>query len=99
LKEIPDFMALQNQYEKQNVQFIGIAIDDLTAVLRYKNLIGINYPILIAGEWDGYELSSRMGNSANTVPYTVVVNSESRIIFRYSGAVKKTDLISVIGAK
>ena len=99
LKEIPDFMALQNQYAKQNVQFIGIAIDDLSAVLHYKNLIGINYPILIASEWDGYELSSRLGNSANTVPYTVVVNSDSKIIFRYSGAVKKTDLISVIRAK
>lgn len=99
LKEIPDFMALQNQYAKQNVQFIGIAIDDLSSVLRYKNSIGINYPILIASEWDGYELSSRMGNSSNTVPYTVVVNSDRKIIFRYSGAVKKTDLISVIGAK
>ncbi len=99
LKEIPDFIALQNQYAKQNVQFIGIAIDDLSSVLRYKNSVGINYPILIASEWDGYELSSRMGNSSNTVPYTVVVNSDRKIIFRYSGAVKKTDLIAVIGAK
>ncbi|MDQ5939434.1 MAG: hypothetical protein QG557_381 [Pseudomonadota bacterium] len=96
LKEIPDFMALQTQYAKQNVQFIGIAIDDVASVLRYKNTIGINYPILIASEWEGYDVSARMGNSANTVPYTVVVNTDGNIIYRYAGAVKKSDLMAAI---
>ena len=51
LKEIPEFIQLQTKYEKKNVQFIGIAIDELPAVIRYKNTIPINYPILISGEW------------------------------------------------
>jgi peroxiredoxin len=99
LKEIPDFMALQKQYAKQNIQFIGVAIDDAAAVLRYKNAIGINYPLLVANEWDGYDLSARMGNAANTVPYTVVANPNGKIIYRYAGAVKKSDLIAVIAPK
>lgn len=99
LKEIPDFIALQSQYAKYNVQFIGIAIDDVATVRRYKSTVGINYPILIANEWEGYDLSQRLGNSANTVPYTVVVSADRKIIYRHAGAVKKTELMSIIAPK
>ena len=99
LKEIPEFMQLQTQYVKQNVQFIGIAIDDLAAVSSYKNTAKINYPVLISSEWEGFNLAQQLGNSANTVPYTVVVNSAGKIIYRYAGAVKKDDLLAIIGQK
>lgn len=95
LKEIPEFMQLQTQFEKKNVQFIGISIDELSAVARYKNTIGINYPVLIASEWDGFNLAQQLGNSANTVPYTVVVNSAGKIVYRHAGAVKKEDLLTM----
>lgn len=95
LKEIPEFIQLQKQYEKKNVQFIGIAIDELPAVMRYKNTVAINYPILISGEWEGFDLAQQLGNSSNTVPYTVVVNSVGNIIYRHAGAVKKDDLVTV----
>ncbi len=96
LKEIPEFMQLQMQFGKQNVQFIGIAIDELLAVTRYKNTVSINYPVLISSEWDGFNLAQQLGNSANTVPYTVVANSAGQIIYRHAGTVKKEDLIAVI---
>ncbi|MDD5227531.1 MAG: TlpA disulfide reductase family protein [Methylococcales bacterium] len=97
LKEIPEFVQLQTQYTKQNVQFIGIAIDELPAVTRYKNTLAMNYPVLISNEWDGFNLAQQLGNSANTVPYTVVVNATGQIIYRHAGAVKKEDLIAVLG--
>lgn len=96
LKEIPEFVQLQTQFAKQNVQFIGIAIDELPAVTRYKNTVNMNYPVLIANEWDGFNLAQQLGNSANTVPFTVVVNPEGKIIYRHAGAVKKEDLIAVM---
>lgn len=96
LKEIPEFVQLQTQFSKQNVQFIGVAIDELLAVIRYKNTAGMNYPVLIANEWDGFNLAQQLGNSANTVPYTVVVNPAGQIIYRHAGAVKKEDLIAII---
>lgn len=96
LKEIPEFVQLQTQFEKKNVQFIGIAIDELSAVARYKNATGMNYPVLISSEWDGFNLAQQLGNSSNTVPYTVVVNSAGQIIYRHAGAVKKEDLFAVI---
>jgi peroxiredoxin len=96
LKEIPEFMQLQTQFGKQNVQFIGVAIDELSAVTRYKNTVNMNYPVLISGEWEGFSLAQKLGNSANTVPYTVVVNPAGQIIYRHAGAVKKEDLLTVI---
>lgn len=94
LKEIPDFVQLQTEFAKNNVQFIGIAIDELSAVKIYTNTVAINYPTLISSEWEGFNLAQQLGNSSNTVPYTVVVNSEGRIIYRHAGAVKKDDLIT-----
>lgn len=96
LKEIPEFVQLQTQFATKNVQFIGIAIDELPAVARYKTAENMNYPVLIASEWDGFNLSQQLGNTANTVPYTVVVNPAGQIIYRHAGAVKKEDLLSVI---
>jgi peroxiredoxin len=96
LKEIPEFIALQAEFEQKNVQFVGIAIDDLAAVSNYKNTTKINYPILISSEWDGFNLAQQLGNSSNTVPYTVVVNSTGKIIYRHAGAVKKDELQTVI---
>ena len=49
LKEIPEFMALQEQYADKGLQFIGIAIDDQDAVEEYLVSNKINYPILIGG--------------------------------------------------
>ena len=94
LKEIPEFTQLQTQFTKKNVQFIGIAIDELPAVIHYENSVKINYPVLVSSEWDGFNLAQQLGNTANTVPYTVVVNPEGRIIYRHAGAVKKEDLIA-----
>lgn len=96
LKEIPEFMQLQTQFAAKNVQFIGIAIDELAAVASFKETAKMNYPVLVAGEWEGFNLSQQLGNSANTVPYTVVVNPAGQIIYRHAGAVKKEDLLAVI---
>lgn len=99
LKEIPEFVQLQTNYAKQNVQFVGVAIDELPAVMRYKNTAGINYPVLISSEWEGFNLAQQLGNSANTVPYTVVVNSARKIIYRHAGEVKKEELVAIIASK
>lgn len=99
LKEIPEFVQLQNQFAAKNVQFIGIAIDELQAVARFKDSAKMNYPVLVASEWDGFNLSQQLGNSANTVPYTVVANPTGQIIYRYAGAVKKEDLLQALQLK
>ena len=48
-KEIPEFIALQEQYSAKGLQFIGIAIDDQDSVQEYLVSTKINYPMLIGG--------------------------------------------------
>ncbi|NOQ15024.1 MAG: redoxin domain-containing protein [Methyloprofundus sp.] len=95
LKEIPEFIELQTEYAEQNVQFIGIAIDKPHLVDDYLSFIDINYPILIA-ETEGGILSHKLGNRLNAVPFTVIVNQRSQIVFRHPGELSKQKLRELI---
>jgi len=95
LKEIPDFIALQNEYADKNVQFIGIAIDTPELVADYLAFIDINYPILMA-EVEGQQLAKQLGNVVNAVPFTLIVNANNEIIFRHPGDLSKTKIRQII---
>jgi thiol-disulfide isomerase/thioredoxin len=88
LKEIPDFIQLQKKYADQNVQFIGIAIDDPVSVEDYLSFIDINYPILLAPS-EGGILAKQLGNIVSAIPYTVIVNHKNEIVFRHPGELSK----------
>ena len=95
LKEIPEFIALQEQYQAKGLQFIGIAIDDKEPVEEYLASIKINYPILIAGV-NGISLSQQLGNRVDAVPFTVVVNQQGQIINQHPGEFSREQIIAII---
>ena len=95
LKEIPDFIALQNEFKDKNIQFIGIALEDQQTVADYHAKMNINYPILIA-EFTGAQMARLWGNVLNTVPFTVVINPEGEIIHRQMGEFSKQQILSII---
>jgi thiol-disulfide isomerase/thioredoxin len=77
LKEIPEFIQLQQRYGPKGVQFIGVAIDDKARVLGYMAQAGMNYPVLMA-EQEGLDLAREAGNRLGALPYTVVIDREGR---------------------
>jgi thiol-disulfide isomerase/thioredoxin len=91
IKEIPDFIKLQSEYQQQGVQFVGIAIDDKAAVQDFLNGISINYPILIAGD-AGIVISHQLGNIIDAVPFTIVINQQGQAIFRQPGELSAEEL-------
>jgi thiol-disulfide isomerase/thioredoxin len=95
LKEIPAFMALQTQYGEK-VQFVGIALDDIEAVKTFQQKTAVNYPILISGDWAGFNLAKQLGNMVSAIPYTVVVNSAGLVIYRHAGELTASELQTVI---
>ncbi len=95
LKEIPSFIALQNEYAEKNLQFIGIAIDERQLVADYLAFSEINYPILMA-EVEGARLAKQLGNTMNVIPYTVIVNQQNQIIFRQSGELSQQKIHRII---
>lgn len=94
-KEIPDFIALQEHYAAQGVQFIGIALEDMAPVVEYSSASNINYPILLGGD-NGISLAHQLGNNVDAVPYTLVVDKQGRIIHRHPGEFSKEQIEEVI---
>ena len=95
LKEIPEFIQLQTEYAGQNVQFIGIAIDEAELVADYLSFIDINYPILIA-ESGGAKLAQQLGNTVSAIPFTAIVSQQQQIIFYHPGELSKQRLTELI---
>jgi thiol-disulfide isomerase/thioredoxin len=95
LKEIPDFMALQQQYADKNVQFIGIALEDKEPVAEYAATTKINYPVLLGGD-NGITLAQQLGNNVDAVPYTLIVDRQGQIIHRHPGELSKEQLLKII---
>jgi thiol-disulfide isomerase/thioredoxin len=94
-KEIPEFIALQEQYAAYNLQFIGIAIDDQEPVEEYLASTKINYPILIGGI-TGIALAHQLGNSIDAVPFTLVVNRQGQIIHQQPGEFSREQIMKII---
>lgn len=94
-KEIPEFIALQEQYAADGLSFIGIAIDEREAVEEYMKSTKINYPMLIGGN-NGIVLANQLGNTVGAVPYTVIVNQGGQIIYRHPGELSGEQVLEII---
>jgi thiol-disulfide isomerase/thioredoxin len=95
LKEIPEFIALQEQYAAKGLQFIGIAIDDQEPVEKYLASAKINYPILI-GDVTGIALAHQLGNSVDAVPFSIIVNQQGQIIHQHRGEFSREQIMEII---
>lgn len=95
LKEIPEFIQWQQEFQANDVQFVGIALDDRQAVADYLQQVAINYPVLIAGDAGG-ELAHELGNIINTVPFTVIVNQQGQIVHRQLGELNREQFLKAV---
>jgi len=90
-KEMP---LLNNYYLTKNADqanVLGIAIDEIDQVNSFVAELGIDFPVLV-GQSEAYELMQTLGNSILTLPYTILVNNEGRIIWSKSTEIKREDL-------
>ena len=94
-EETPGFVELQNKYQDQGVQFVGIAIDDVDKVRDFMDTLGVNYPMLM-GDLQIVELSREMGNRLEALPFTVIVDRHGYITKRYTRGLTKQDVEAVI---
>lgn len=97
LKEVPEFIKLQDEYKDKGVQFVGIAIEEKQSVEDYLKRIKINYPVLIGGE-GATMLAQQLGNVINTVPFTVIINQQGQIVHHQLGELTREKVLEVIGS-
>jgi thiol-disulfide isomerase/thioredoxin len=84
LREMPMLARLQEGVDKGQLQVIGIAIDEPSAVRRFIEENAVGYPILLGGA-DAIELSRQLGNRTGGLPFTVVFDSSGRRVFSQTG--------------
>lgn len=89
-KETPEFVALQEAFGDQ-VQFIGIAIDDEEPVREFAENYNVNYPILL-GDIDAVGMSRSLGNRYEGLPFTVVAAPGGKVHLRHTGELERAEL-------
>ncbi len=86
-EEIPAFVGLQQEFASKGLQFVGIAIDDPAEVAKFSAEQNINYPVLL-GDTDAIELSKRLGNRFQGLPFSVIFNRQGQVVHVQAGELK-----------
>ena len=85
-EEIPDFIKLQAKYGDRGLQIIGLSVDDsMNQAKKYSAEMKINYPILLA---EGKEDILRAYDPIRSIPVSIVIDRQGRIVARHEGIAK-----------
>jgi thiol-disulfide isomerase/thioredoxin len=91
VREMPMLIRLQEALDPSQVQVVGIAIDRLEAVEQFIEGHPVNYPVLI-GDVEAVELSRRLGNRLQGLPFTVIFDHHGRRAFSQVGEITQATL-------
>jgi thiol-disulfide isomerase/thioredoxin len=94
-EEIPAFVELQEQYQNDGVQFIGIALQEAEEIRDFLKEFNVNYPSLV-GASDVIKIAKQLGNDIGALPYTVFIDQNGIISFTHRGPLLKSDAEKVI---
>jgi len=89
-EEIPDFIAVSNDYKDSGVQFIGISNEDASTLRDFVDNFGINYPILI----DSTNIGGEWGISG--IPTTFILDGNGAVLYKNVGMMSRSQLESAI---
>jgi thiol-disulfide isomerase/thioredoxin len=95
-EEIPLFTALQKKHPDGDLQVIGVAIDNKTSVMVFRQFVNMNYPVLIGDDDDALNLVAQYGNRMGSLPYTVIIDRSGAIVARKLGILTQIELESLI---
>ena len=91
-EEMPVFSEMQQAWAKRNLQFLGIAIDDPEEVISFLNDTPVDYPILL-GDDTLIDWAGKLGNKAGVLPFSVLVDSQGKIVSTRLGGLSKDALM------
>lgn len=77
----------------KGVQFIGIAVDRAEDARTFVTQYPVNYPVLV-GSPDAVELSRRLGNRLQGLPFTVIFDRNGRRVFSRTGELSTEELMA-----
>ena len=84
LKEMPALVQAQANIGEKGPIIVGIAMDDPAQVHTFLAAHPVNYPILL-GSLQSPSTSLRLGNVGEVLPYSVLLDENSRVLFNRRG--------------
>ncbi len=94
-EEMPELSQLHQIYQSKNVVVLGVAIDEPALVKEFLQTSPVSYPVLVT-ENTGMDLSSQLGNDKDVLPYTVIIDTNGKLVKTYFGRVSKPLLEAAI---
>lgn len=91
LEEMPDFIDLQHRYGHRGVQFLGVAIEEAAPARELATRLKLNYPSMV-GDLEAMDIARRLGNTAGVLPYTVLIDTDGKILARLEGRADPQDI-------
>lgn len=91
VNEMPTLIRAQQAYDPSQFQVVGIAIDTPDAVEQFLIDHPVNYAVLI-GDAGAVEMSRRLGNRMQGLPFTVIFDRQGRRVFSQVGEVTAATL-------
>jgi peroxiredoxin len=96
-EEMRSFSNVSRRFSGSPVQFVGISIDRRESVKRYEAENAIPYPLLV-GPPETLESTAALGNAAQALPFTVILDQRGEIRHVRLGVLQETDLEARIHA-
>ncbi|HHW50107.1 MAG TPA: TlpA family protein disulfide reductase [Pseudoclavibacter sp.] len=97
--EAGDLEEIYQEYQEQGVDFLGVNVrDSAETASAFMRTFSVSYPSVIDTESDtgGVLLDFSGYVAANTVPTTIVLDSQGRVSARISGSIEPSTLRSLI---
>lgn len=94
-EEMPELSLLHEEYQHKNLVVLGVAIDELDLVNNFLQSSPVSYPIFVATSAE-MDFSSQLGNDKDVLPYTVIINTDGKVITSYFGRINKPQLEAAI---
>ena len=95
IEEMPELSRFHEEHSPKGIKVVGLAVDSPSNVREFLSSRNFSYPLLVTGG-SGSELAKKLGNSAEALPYTVMIDEKGSVIKQKVGKLTEKDLKSWI---
>lgn len=78
----------RQKYAANSVEIVCIAVDNVSKVLDFCSEVDIDYGVLVGGA-EALAASRDLGNRADVLPHTVILDQARRVACTYAGALSE----------
>lgn len=91
IEELPLLVEAQTRYGPRGLQILGPAMDDAASAQPLASKLGVNYPVM--ADFAQVDAAMRaLGNEVGALPYTVLIDTEGKILRSFLGGLRREDL-------